>query len=449
MPVPAVNAVCTLRLHLHGQWRRDPSAIRRFAAHAAVGIAGRLNLPMGPTMIQRRHFLQATTLAAGALPQFAFAAGSRPRVGVVGAGIIGASVAAYLVDAGADVVIFEKEAPASGATRASLAWINPSTANTHYRDLRLHSMAEWLRMQERMQLDVIWGGSVSWTDDDKKAETLNKREEVLRGTAANPSHLTQRDIAELCPYIAPGETKAGFFLPHDGHIDPVATTQKILAYATAKGARLLYPCFVDEVLREGGQVKGVQTSHGEFHLDHLVSACGTDTTALLAKVGVKIDMNAVPGLKIHTHPIAHATKMVYDFSSALEFKQMPNGEAVAIYVGGPPKTSTHAPVFAGTLKSHPTQELAAMHGESLKAKVAHYWPALQDARVKEVVVGFRPIPKDGLPMVGHVPGVAGMYMVATHSGVTLAPILGKYTAQEILGNERVAMLEKYRPQRFL
>ena len=98
-------------------------------------------------MIQRRHFLQATTLAAGAVPQFAFAAGSRPRVGVVGAGIIGASVAAYLVDAGADVVIFEKEAPASGATRASLAWINPSTANTHYRDLRLHSMAEWLRMQ--------------------------------------------------------------------------------------------------------------------------------------------------------------------------------------------------------------------------------------------------------------------------------------------------------------
>lgn len=367
----------------------------------------------------------------------------------MGAGIIGASIAAYLVEAGAEVVIFEKEAPASGATRASLAWINPSTVNADYRDLRIESMHEWQRFEQRLKLEVIWGGSISWSDNDDKAKNLDKREQVLRASSAQPRHVTASDIKALSPAMEPGETKAGFFLPQDGHIDPVETTHKILAYAVAKGAKLVYPCAVEDILLENGQVKGLRTSQGEFAFDHLVSACGTDTSAMLEKVGVKIGMNAVPGLKIHTQPIAAATRMVYDFSSALEWKQMPNGEAVAIYVGGPPKSPVHAPVFAGTLRSHPTQELAAMHGESLKTKVSRYWPALKDSQVKSVTVGYRPMPLDGLPIIGKVPGIKGMYMVATHSGVTLAPLLGKYAALEILAQDKAAALAKYRPERFL
>lgn len=400
-------------------------------------------------MIQRRHFFKAAALTFGMLPPMVFSAGRRPRVGVIGAGIVGSSIAAYLVDAGAEVLVFEKDAPATGATRASLAWINPSTANLSYRDLRLQSMDEWVNFDRRLDLQVIWGGSVSWTDNDSKAKDLDKREEVLRGTGALPVHVTEADIKALCPYLVPGETRAGFYLPKDGHIDPVETTKKILAYATSKGAKVLFPCSVDEVLLEGGRVTGIRSSHGDFALDYLVSACGTDTSAMLAKVGVKIEMNAVPGLKIHTHPIAHSTNMVYDFNSALEWKQMPNGEAVSIYVGGPPKLPVHDPVFSMAVRSHPTQELAAMHGDSLRLKTAKYWPALNDARVKDVIVGYRPVPKDGLPMVGHVPGVAGMYMAAMHSGVTLAPIVGKFTAIEIMGNERVAILSRYRPERFL
>ncbi|WP_159912195.1 FAD-dependent oxidoreductase [Pantoea sp. 18069] len=84
-------------------------------------------------MIQRRNFLQAAALTAGTLPAISFASGNKSRVGIIGAGIIGASIAAYLVEAGAEVLIFEKGEPASVATRASLAWINPSTVNTHCR----------------------------------------------------------------------------------------------------------------------------------------------------------------------------------------------------------------------------------------------------------------------------------------------------------------------------
>ena len=142
------------------------------------------------------------------------------------------------------------------------------------------------------------------------------------------------------------------------------------------------------------------------------------------------------------------TKMVYDFSSALEFKQMPNGEAVVIYVGGPPKLPVHEPVFSKNLTDYPSKELANAHAGSLLSKAAVYWPALANAVPDKIRVGFRPMPLDGLPVVGAVPGAQGVYVVATHSGVTLAPILGRYTAQEILAGEKIDILSPYRPERF-
>ena len=400
--------------------------------------------------MRRRSFLGGA-LSAGvlAVPNFAVAGMKRkPKIGVIGGGIIGASIAVHLMEAGADVVLFEKNAPASGATQASLAWINPSTINLHYRDLRLQSMAAWRDLDKQLRLGVIWGGSISWTDNPERAQNLLKREAVLRQTSANPSTVNAEQIADLCPYLSPGETKAGFFLPNDGHIDPVDVTQRMLSHAKMLGATVIYPCAITGLEMVNGKVKGVKTSKGDFAVDHLVVAAGTDTPNVLSMAGFKLEMRNAPGLNVHTKPMPLMTKMVYDFSSALEFKQMPNGEAVVIYVGGPPRLAVHEPVLSHSITAYPSQELANVHAQSLLSKAAVYWPALTDAVPAKIRVGFRPMPLDGLPIVGAVPGVDGMYVVATHSGVTLAPILGRYAAREILAGEMIDILAPYRPDRF-
>ena len=58
------------------------------------------------------------------------------------------------------------------------------------------------------------------------------------------------------------------------------------------------------------------------------------------------------------------------------------------------------------------------------------------------------MPADGLPIVGAVPGATDLYVTVTHSGVTLAPILGEYVRREVLGGQRVDALSPYRPGRF-
>jgi glycine/D-amino acid oxidase-like deaminating enzyme len=63
-------------------------------------------------------------------------------------------------------------------------------------------------------------------------------------------------------------------------------------------------------------------------------------------------------------------------------------------------------------------------------------------------VGVRSIPADGLPVVGRVPGTGGLYAVATHSGFTLAILLGRLVADEIVTGRIAPELAPFRPERF-
>jgi glycine/D-amino acid oxidase-like deaminating enzyme len=59
------------------------------------------------------------------------------------------------------------------------------------------------------------------------------------------------------------------------------------------------------------------------------------------------------------------------------------------------------------------------------------------------------MPLDELPVMGALPGLADLYVAVTHSGVTLAPIIGRLTAEEVLNTSRTEMFAPYRPERFL
>ncbi len=66
----------------------------------------------------------------------------------------------------------------------------------------------------------------------------------------------------------------------------------------------------------------------------------------------------------------------------------------------------------------------------------------------QVIVAYRPVPVDGLPIVGPLPELPDVYVAVMHSGVTLAPIMARFVTREILGGRPVDMLAPYRPGRF-
>jgi glycine/D-amino acid oxidase-like deaminating enzyme len=77
-----------------------------------------------------------------------------------------------------------------------------------------------------------------------------------------------------------------------------------------------------------------------------------------------------------------------------------------------------------------------------------YFPLLKNVPIKEVRTGRRPMPADGQSILGFTQAVPNLYLAVTHSGVTLAPLIGEFAALEIITGARIDLLTTYRLERF-
>jgi glycine/D-amino acid oxidase-like deaminating enzyme len=143
-------------------------------------------------------------LAAHALAAPARSHGKPLRVAVIGGGIVGASIAMHLAEGGAEVVQFEKTAPAAGATRNSFAWINAFVDDRHYQAMRLASMESYRRLDKRLGLGVTWGGYLDWARDEAEASTVHANGAQMQGTPYPARSLTSAEFTALNPNIDPG-----------------------------------------------------------------------------------------------------------------------------------------------------------------------------------------------------------------------------------------------------
>jgi len=77
-----------------------------------------------------------------------------------------------------------------------------------------------------------------------------------------------------------------------------------------------------------------------------------------------------------------------------------------------------------------------------------YLPALASAEIETARICRRALPRDGLPVMGWVPGVGGLYVIAAHAAVTLAPALAELAVTEVSRTTEAAALDGFRPDRF-
>lgn len=386
-------------------------------------------------------------LAACGLAPRGFARARPLEVGVVGAGIVGASIARNLAQAGARVTLFEKSEPAAGATQNSFAWVNAFVSDPHYRSLRLQSLLAYRDLDGPLGLNIVWGGYVNWAVDAAGVATVNSNAAQLAGTPYAVRWLKPEDLAALSPALSPGHVSAAFFSAIDAHLDPVHVTRQFLEGAAQLGASAIYPCEVQGLEFRGNRLTGVRTSRGRFALDRLVVAAGVDTPRILAMAGFALSLQHSPGILAHSAPLRALTPIIYDAPAGLSFKQMANGSVVGTDSPEPPDTPEHREIRAHA-RQFPDDALRAYHGNRILSKVGLVLPGARGMALDRLTLGFRPMPTDGFPVLGALPNAADVHVAVTHSGVTLAPIIGRYTSDEILHGTRVDVLEPYRPERF-
>lgn len=88
-----------------------------------------------------------------------------------------------------------------------------------------------------------------------------------------------------------------------------------------------------------------------------------------------------------------------------------------------------------------------MHARRILGRIGEVFPAARGRAAERLTLGFRPMPRDGFPVVGYLPGSSSVYVAVMHSGVTLAPIMGRLVAAEVIEDVSEALLSPYRPDR--
>ena len=371
---------------------------------------------------------------------------NRPKVVVVGAGIVGASIAFHLSCRGAEVVIMDRLRPGAGASGHSFAWLNSfDKAPPEYHDLNRRSMDIWDRLARRLDADIgiHWGGEMRWVSTSEQAEELRQRVRQLQASGYASRLIDEDELSRLEPGISLGNVSAAALSDNDGHVDPQKVIQACLAQAEARGATIHTNTEVTGVLmnsRGGGRARGVGTAEGEVACDSVVLAAGVQITDLAATAGVNVPQEESPGVVVRTGPLPEVLHTV----SVLHTPSI-DEERPGIHL--------RQNIDGSLLIGEGTQESLARddsqdHADDILARAAHHLPALTGARAIAEPVGFRPMPLDGLPVLGFTRAVSNLYIALMHSGVTLAPLVGELAAMEVVEGVRTNLLEPYRPERF-
>lgn len=358
------------------------------------------------------------------------------RVVVVGAGIVGASTAFHLAEAGVDVVVVDRSHPGK-ATLAGAGIICPwatSATDPDFVDLYVagaQATAEIVRrLAERGETGTGYEqvGALVLADpnrdpDDDLAATERR---VLErsgpsGAAGELRRITAADAVALFPPLRPD--LPALWIGGAARLDGRAITSSLL-----RAARIEPRAGTVELAIEQGRVRGVVLAGERIEGDVVVVAGGAWTDRLLAAHGVSVDVEPQKGQIVHLRVRNGPARPTDRWPTIL-----PSGPHYLVPLAG-------GRVMVGATREtgsgFDTDVTVAGQHEVLTAALT-WAPGLADAEVIETRVGLRPFAR-GRPTLGPVDGLDGV-LVGTGlgaGGLTIGPLAGHLLSEQVLGSDR-------------
>ncbi|MFC7343575.1 NAD(P)/FAD-dependent oxidoreductase [Saccharopolyspora griseoalba] len=366
------------------------------------------------------------------------------KVAVVGLGVLGASAARALAGAGAEVTVFERDAPLAGTSGTSFAWVNSHNKNPRsYHDLNVAGMAEHVALAEDPGAHRPWlarTGNLEWAEGEG-AERLAQSVGELRARDYPVEWITPRRARELAPDLRVPDADIAFY-PTEGYLNPALLVARLWGEARDLGARLHRA----EITAIGETPRGVRLEHagGAHEADAVVTATGRWTEALTATTGHRVAVadpdaagSATVGLLGYTAPLPTRLNLVLT-TPGLNVRPEGGGRLVVQGLdldahadpADPPATS-------------------GQHATELCRRLDALLEGASGARLESFRVGQRAMPADGLTAAGFLDDRSRIYALCTHSGITLGPLLGKLAAQEVVTGAEAEQLADFRPQRLV
>jgi glycine/D-amino acid oxidase-like deaminating enzyme len=361
---------------------------------------------------------------------------------VIGAGVMGASIAYRLAQAGAAVTVLEATRIGGGTSGISFAWTNAHKKPPKpYHGLNVAGMKAHVALADEFGATPWWhgGGSLEWVaEPDRAAQRQNI--EQLQSWSYAAEWITLRQVQELEPDIDPatiGDAPVAFF-PQEGWLDPVVYAHAMLSAARRRhGATIICGNRVIDLIMVGDRVTGVRVADGtQYEADIVVNCAGRWTNEVTRDAGLHLPLAPTVGFLVFTPPVAASLSRVVHTAV---INARPDGAGRLMLHWNP----TDAGLTFDT-KLGPSMPEA----RDLVQRARRLLSTIGEVEPEAVRIAIRPIPGDHLSAIGPMPRTSGYYIAVTHRGVTMSPFLGAAVADEIVGGRQRAELADFRPARF-
>lgn len=355
---------------------------------------------------------------------------AQAEVLIIGGGVIGASIAYYLAEAGTRVTLLERGRAGGHASLASAGLLHPMQSAGIPDALRAFSAFSFdlypdlvRRLRDLTGIDPEYQ-ACGWLRVALREEAIpDMRVHELPHVATADSYgvrLISGDEARVLEPALTPEVVAAVHYPRGAQVYVPSLLQAYTHAAARLGATVRRGVEVTDLCVADGRVTGARTADGEtVDADHTVIAGGAWTPFTAQRLGVSLPIYPMRGqiLALHTVPTP--------------FQHIIFGNEIYL-----------APKADGSVVAGATYEEAGFDDRLTAEGVG--WllttaptllPSLAQATFRQAWVGLRPASRDGLPLLGAVPGWEGITVATGHTaeGVLLSPATGKLMAQHVRG----------------
>src|SRR6059058_4059638 len=362
------------------------------------------------------------------------------RAVVIGAGIVGNSLAYHLAELGWTELVLLDKGPLpnpGGSTGHASNFIFPVDHSKEMTQLTLDSVRQYTEAGV-----FTCSGGIEVARNQERMQELGRRISSAKAWGIDDvSLLTPPEVRALVPYIEETAIVGGFYTPSVGIVDSLRFGTIARERAQEKGAlRVFANTEVLGIAVERGRVRGLTTTRGEIETNTIVVCCGVWSPKIAAMAGASIPLTPAVHQMIDVGPVPHFkdTKGVIEFPIVRDMdtnmyeRQDGSGLEIGSYAH---RRILHDP------EDIPSNEEAALSPTEFPFTEKDFQQQMEDALelipevlndesvgIKYAINGLLSLTPDGLPLLGETPEVKGLWSAAA-VWVKEGPGVGKAVAE--------------------
>jgi glycine oxidase len=363
-------------------------------------------------------------------------------VAVIGAGIVGCSVAFELAKAGVRVCVLERGGIGEESSAAAAGMLSGQHGVTalgsryqlHVEARELHQqLADDLRERTGIDVDFCrWGLlELLFTPGDVRA--ADRCYAIQTQAGLRVERLSREETLALEPALTP-DLQGGIRYADEAHVHNGRLTIALAEAARRSGAELRSGSPALALIHERERIVGVQTPTGSLYAEAVIIANGAWSSDLTRPLGLTLPVKPMRGQMLALRTVPRAVNQII-YGRHMYIVPRPDGEML----------------IGATVEDMGFRKEVTLAGlEELIQAARHIAPEIMGQPVIRTWAGLRPGSPDGLPLVGPVEGLPGLVLAVGHyrNGILLGPITGVLVKEWLVDHRQSPHLDLLRPERF-